>query len=144
MGNPFGLSSTVTHGIVSAVSRNIGEGPYDQFIQVDAPINRGNSGGPLFTQHGKVIGMNTAILSPSGGSIGIGFAIPSNLIRNIVDQLEAHGHVVRGFIGVEAQSLTGATARALGLQAQFRCAAGGDAAEYARRAGRPAAGRRDP
>lgn len=116
MGNPFGLSSTVTHGIVSAVSRNIGEGPYDQFIQTDAPINRGNSGGPLFTQRGKVIGMNTAILSPSGGSIGIGFAIPSDLIRHIVDQIEQHGHVIRGFLGVEAQSLTGATAKALGLQ----------------------------
>ncbi|HET8996180.1 MAG TPA: DegQ family serine endoprotease [Acetobacteraceae bacterium] len=115
MGNPFGLGGTVTHGIVSAVSRNIGEGPYDEFIQTDAPINRGNSGGPLFTQQGKVIGMNTAILSPSGGSIGIGFAIPSNMIRQIVSQLEQHGHVIRGFLGVEAQSLTGATAKGLGL-----------------------------
>ena len=115
MGNPFGLSSTVTHGIVSAISRNIGEGPYDQFIQVDAPINKGNSGGPLFTQQGKVIGMNTAILSPSGGSIGIGFAIPSNLIRTVVAQLEQNGKVVRGFIGVEAQALNGTTAKALGL-----------------------------
>ena len=115
MGNPFGLSSTVTHGIVSAISRNIGEGPYDQFIQVDAPINKGNSGGPLFTQQGKVIGMNTAILSPSGGSIGIGFAIPSDLIRTVVSQLEQNGKVVRGFIGVEAQALKGTTAKALGL-----------------------------
>lgn len=115
MGNPYGLGGTVTHGIVSAVSRNIGDGPYDQFIQTDAPINRGNSGGPLFTPEGKVIGMNTAILSPSGGSIGIGFAIPSDLIRNIVDQIEEHGHVIRGFLGVEAQSLTGATAKGLGL-----------------------------
>ncbi|HVC18147.1 MAG TPA: PDZ domain-containing protein, partial [Rhodanobacter sp.] len=114
-GNPFGLSSTVTHGIVSAISRNIGEGPYDQFIQVDAPINKGNSGGPLFTQQGKVIGMNTAILSPSGGSIGIGFAIPSDLIRTVVSQLEQNGKVVRGFIGVEAQALKGTTAKALGL-----------------------------
>ncbi|MFL5281883.1 MAG: trypsin-like peptidase domain-containing protein, partial [Rhodopila sp.] len=79
MGNPFGLGGTVTAGIVSAVSRDIGAGPYDQFIQIDAPINQGNSGGPLFTQDGKVIGMNTAILSPSGGSIGIGFAIPSDM-----------------------------------------------------------------
>ena len=115
MGNPFGLSSTVTHGIVSAVSRDIGEGPYDQFIQVDAPINRGNSGGPLFTQQGKVVGMNTAILSPSGGSIGIGFAIPSDVIRNVVAQLEQNGKVVRGFIGVEAQALKGSTAKALNL-----------------------------
>ena len=113
MGNPFGLGGTVTAGIVSAVSRDIGDGPYDQFIQTDAPINEGNSGGPLFTQEGKVIGMNTAILSPSGGSVGIGFAIPSDMIRNIVDQLEASGHVTRGYIGVEAQELTGATAKAL-------------------------------
>ncbi len=81
IGNPFGLSETVTAGIVSAMGRNIGAGPYDQFIQVDAPINEGNSGGPLMTQDGKVVGMNTAILSPSGGSIGIGFAIPSDLIK---------------------------------------------------------------
>jgi len=113
MGNPFGLGGTVTAGIVSAVSRDIGDGPYDQFIQTDAPINEGNSGGPLFTQEGKVIGMNTAILSPSGGSVGIGFAIPSDMIHSIVDQLEASGHVTRGYIGVEAQELTGATASAL-------------------------------
>ena len=84
MGNPFGLGGTVTAGIVSAVSRDIGAGPYDQFIQIDAPINQGNSGGPLFTQDGKVIGMNTAILSPTGGSVGIGFAIPSDMIRTVV------------------------------------------------------------
>ena len=113
MGNPFGLGGTVTAGIVSAVSRDIGDGPYDQFIQTDAPINEGNSGGPLFTQEGKVIGMNTAILSPSGGSVGIGFAIPSDMIHDIVDQLEAHGHVTRGYIGVEAQELIGPTAKAL-------------------------------
>ena len=115
MGNPFGLGGTVTAGIVSAVSRDIGDGPYDQFIQIDAPINPGNSGGPLFTQDGKVIGMNTAILSPSGGSIGIGFAIPSDMIRQVTAQLEASGHVTRGYIGVEAQELTGATAKALNL-----------------------------
>lgn len=113
MGNPFGLGGTVTAGIVSAVSRDIGSGPYDQFIQVDAPINKGNSGGPLFTQDGKVIGMNTAIYSPSGGSVGIGFAIPSDLIRTVSAQLEKSGQVVRGYIGVEAQTLTGATAKAL-------------------------------
>ena len=105
MGNPFGLGGTVTAGIVSAISRDIGDGPYDQFIQIDAPINQGNSGGPLFTQDGKVIGMNTAILSPSGGSIGIGFAIPSDMIHTVVAQLEQSGHVTRGYIGVEAQEL---------------------------------------
>ena len=113
LGNPFGLGGTVTAGIVSAVSRDIGDGPYDQFIQTDAPINPGNSGGPLLTQNGKVIGMNTAILSPSGGSVGIGFAIPSNVIRSITDQVIASGHVTRGYIGVEAQELTNTTARAL-------------------------------
>jgi serine protease Do len=116
MGNPFGLSSTVTAGIVSAVSRDIGAGPYDQFIQVDAPINQGNSGGPLFTQDGKVIGMNTAILSPSGGSVGIGFAIPSDMIRGVTQQLKADGHVTRGYVGVEAQLITPATAEAMHLK----------------------------
>jgi serine protease Do len=116
MGNPFGLGGSVTAGIVSAVSRDIGAGPYDQFIQVDAPINQGNSGGPLFTQDGKVIGMNTAILSPTGGSVGIGFAIPSDMIRTVAAELEATGHVTRGYIGVEAQTITGATAKALRVQ----------------------------
>lgn len=115
MGNPFGLGGSVTAGIVSAVSRDIGAGPYDQFIQVDAPINQGNSGGPLFTQDGKVIGMNTAILSPSGGSIGIGFAIPSDMIRTVTAQLQESGHVTRGYVGVEAQTLNGVTAKALHL-----------------------------
>jgi serine protease Do len=116
MGNPFGLGGTVTAGIVSAVSRDIGDGPYDQFIQVDAPINQGNSGGPLFTQDGKVIGMNTAILSPSGGSVGIGFAIPSDMIRTVVAQLEHGGKVTRGYIGVEAQEITPTTAEAMHLK----------------------------
>jgi serine protease Do len=116
MGNPFGLSSTVTAGIVSAVSRDIGAGPYDQFIQVDAPINQGNSGGPLFTQDGKVIGMNTAILSPTGGSVGIGFAIPSDMIRTVTAQLEKDGRVVRGYVGVEAQQITPSTAQAMHLK----------------------------
>lgn len=116
MGNPFGLGGTVTAGIVSAVSRDIGDGPYDQFIQVDAPINQGNSGGPLFTQDGKVIGMNTAILSPTGGSVGIGFAIPSDMIRTVAQQLEKTGHVVRGYVGVEAQEITPTTAQAMHLQ----------------------------
>jgi len=113
MGNPFGLGGSVTAGIVSASGRDIGAGPYDQFIQIDAPINQGNSGGPLFTQDGKVIGMNTAILSPSGGSIGIGFAIPSDMIRTVVAQLETSGHVTRGYIGVEAQQVSVTMARAL-------------------------------
>lgn len=115
IGNPFGLGGTVTAGIVSARGRDIGAGPYDNFIQIDAPINEGNSGGPLLTQDGEVIGMNTAILSPSGGSVGIGFAIPSNLIKRVVAQLEEHGHVTRGFLGVEAQSLSHGMAAALNL-----------------------------
>ncbi|MBS0642750.1 MAG: DegQ family serine endoprotease [Acetobacteraceae bacterium] len=115
MGNPFGLGGTVTAGIVSAVSRDIGSGPYDQFIQIDAPINQGNSGGPLFTQDGKVIGMNTAILSPTGGSVGIGFAVPSDMIRTVTAQLEKSGHVTRGYMGVETQPVTAATAKALKL-----------------------------
>jgi len=105
----------VTAGIVSAVSRDIGSGPYDQFIQVDAPINQGNSGGPLFTQDGKVIGMNTAIFSPSGGSVGIGFAIPSDMIRTVSNQLAENGHVTRGYVGVGTQPVTGAMAKALHL-----------------------------
>jgi len=117
MGNPFGLGGTVTAGIVSAVSRDIGAGPYDQFIQIDAPINQGNSGGPLFTQDGKVIGMNTAILSPTGGSVGIGFAIPSDMIRTVTAQLEKGGKVVRGYVGVEAQQITPTTALAMHLKA---------------------------
>jgi serine protease Do len=115
MGNPFGLGGSVTAGIVSAQGRDIGDGPYDHFIQVDAPINQGNSGGPLFTQDGKVIGMNTAILSPSGGSVGIGFAIPSDLIKTVVTQLEKTGHVTRGYIGVEAQQVSETVSRAMHL-----------------------------
>jgi len=115
MGNPFGLGGSVSAGIVSATGRDIGAGPYDQFIQIDAPINQGNSGGPLFTQDGKVIGMNTAILSPHGGSVGIGFAVPSDLIRSVAEQIETAGKVTRGFLGVESQPVTGATAKALGL-----------------------------
>jgi serine protease Do len=116
VGNPFGLGGTVTAGIVSARGRDIGEGPYDSFIQIDAPINPGNSGGPLFTQDGKVVGVNSAIISPSGGgSVGIGFAIPSNTVRNVVAQLEKSGHVTRGYIGVQAQAVTVAMASALHL-----------------------------
>jgi serine protease Do len=118
MGNPFGLGGSVTAGIVSASGRDIGAGPYDQFIQVDAPINQGNSGGPLFTQDGKVIGMNTAILSPSGGSVGIGFAIPSDMIHTVVSQLEKTGKVTLGYIGVEAQQVSDTMAKAMHLDAK--------------------------
>ena len=115
MGNPFGLENTVTAGIVSALGRDIGDGPYDRFIQIDAPINEGNYGGPLFNQSGQVIGVNTAILTPSGGSVGIGFAIPSDMIHRVVDQLIAHGKVVRGYLGVAAQVISPQMAKALGL-----------------------------
>jgi serine protease Do len=115
MGNPFGLENTVTAGIVSALGRDIGDGPYDRFIQIDAPINEGNSGGPLFNQQGQVIGINTAILSPTGGSVGIGFAIPSDMIKRVVTQLISHGKVVRGYLGVAAQEITPQMAAALGL-----------------------------
>jgi serine protease Do len=117
VGNPFGLGGTVTAGIVSALGRDIGAGPYDHFLQIDAAINQGNSGGPLFTQDGKVIGVNTAILSPSGGSIGIGFAIPSSLVKSVVNQLVADGHVTRGYLGVETQRLSANIASGLGLDA---------------------------
>ena len=115
MGNPFGLGGSVTAGIVSARGRDIGNGPYDSFIQVDAPINQGNSGGPLFTQDGKVVGVNTAILSPSGGSVGIGFAIPSDTVRTVVAQLEKSGHVTRGYLGVQTQGINSAMTAALHL-----------------------------
>jgi serine protease Do len=114
IGNPFGLGSTVTAGIVSARNRDINAGPYDEFIQTDAPINRGNSGGPLFDMNGDVIGVNSAIYSPSGGSVGIGFSIPSNLVRSVVAQLRAHGTLVRGWIGVRIQAVTEDIAQGLG------------------------------
>ncbi len=117
MGNPFGLGGTVTAGIVSASGRDIGSGPYDNFIQIDAPINQGNSGGPLFTQDGHVVGVNSAIISPSGGSVGIGFAIPSDMVRTVVAELQAHGHVTRGYLGVETQPVSAAMATALHLPA---------------------------
>ena len=115
MGNPFGLGGSVTAGIVSARGRDIGAGPYDDFLQVDAPINRGNSGGPLFGTDGTVLGVNTAIFSPSGGSVGIGFAIPSNVVKTVMAELEAHGRVERGFLGVSTQKLDPAMAAALKL-----------------------------
>jgi serine protease Do len=126
MGNPFGLSGTVTAGIVSASGRDIGSGPYDNFIQIDAPINQGNSGGPLFTQDGRVIGVNSEIYSPSGGSVGIGFAIPSNMVKTVVADIQKYGHVTRGFLGVEAQPVSGAMAQALHLPTAPMPAASGD------------------
>ena len=115
IGNPFGLGSTVTAGIVSARNRDIEAGPYDDFIQTDAPINRGNSGGPLFDMDGNVVGVNSAIYSPSGGSVGIAFSIPSNLVRDVVSQLRQFGQARRGWIGVRIQQVTDDLAEGLGL-----------------------------
>ncbi len=115
IGNPFGLGGTVTAGIVSARARNINSGPYDDFIQTDASINRGNSGGPMFNLDGEVIGINTAIFSPSGGSVGIGFAIPSNLAKPVIDQLQKFGRARRGWLGVRIQTVTDELAQGLGL-----------------------------
>ena len=115
IGNPFGLEQTVTTGIVSATGRVIGEGPYDDYIQTDASINPGNSGGPLINTRGQAIGINAAIYSESGGSIGIGFAIPANLAKGVVTQLATSGHVVRGWLGVSIQRVTPELARSFGL-----------------------------
>jgi serine protease Do len=114
VGNPFGLGGTVTAGIVSSIGRDIGNGPYTDFIQIDAPINQGNSGGPTFDLSGRVIGVNSAIFSPSGGSVGIGFAIPASTVKAIVDQLRQHGNVERGWLGVQIQNLTPDLAASLG------------------------------
>jgi serine protease Do len=115
IGNPFGLGGTVTAGIVSARSRDIRSGPYDDFIQTDASINRGNSGGPMFDMDGKVVGVNTAIYSPSGGSVGIGFAVPSNQVLPVVTQLKDFGRTRRGWLGVHIQAVTSEIAEGLGL-----------------------------
>ena len=114
VGNPFGLGGTVTSGIVSAISRDIHSGPYDDFIQTDAAINRGNSGGPLFNNAGDVIGMNTAIFSPDGGSVGIGFAVPSDLVQRIVADLGDDGEITRGWLGVQIKPMAEDIARVLG------------------------------
>jgi serine protease Do len=116
VGNPFGLGGTVTAGIVSARGRDIGSGPYDDFLQIDAPVNHGNSGGPTFNTDGEVVGVNTAIFSPSGGSVGIGFAIASDVVEKVVDQLKANGVVARGWLGVEIQPVTQDIADSLGLK----------------------------
>ena len=115
IGNPFGLGGTLTLGIVSARNRNIQAGPYDDFIQTDASINRGNSGGPLFNMEGEVVGVNTAIISPSGGSIGIGFAVPAEIAINVIGQLREFGETRRGWLGVRIQDVTDDIARGLGL-----------------------------
>ena len=115
VGNPFGLGGTVTAGIVSARGRDIQSGPYDDYLQVDAPINRGNSGGPLFDTTGRVVGINTAIFSPSGGNVGIGFAIPASIAASVVDQLRSDGRIERGWLGVLLQPVSAEVAESLGL-----------------------------
>ena len=115
VGNPFGLGGTVTSGIISARGRNIHSGPYDDYLQLDAAINRGNSGGPTFTMDGRVVGINTAIYSPNGGSVGIGFAIPSSIAKQVVAQLKEKGHVERGWLGVKIQEITPEIAESVGL-----------------------------
>jgi serine protease Do len=116
VGNPFGLSGTATAGIISARGRDIGAGPYDDFLQIDAPINKGNSGGPAFNADGKVIAVNTAIYSPSGGSVGIGFGIPADTVKTVVAKLKDKGFVDRGWIGVQVQPVTAAIADSLGMR----------------------------
>lgn len=117
IGNPFGLGGSVTQGIISARQRSINAGPFDDFLQTDAPINRGNSGGPLFNLKGEVIGINTAIFSPSGGSVGIGFAIPTSLAKPVIEQLKEFGRTHRGWLGVKIQEVTEEAAESLGLPA---------------------------
>jgi serine protease Do len=116
VGNPFGLGGTVTAGIVSASGRDIGNGPYDDFIQIDAPVNKGNSGGPAFDVQGEVMGVNTAIYSPSGGSVGIAFSIPASTVKNVIAQLKDKGSVSRGWIGVQIQPVTADIADSLGMK----------------------------
>ena len=116
VGNPFGLGGTVTSGIISARGRDIGSGPYDDFLQIDASINKGNSGGPTFNLEGDVIGINTAIYSPSGGSVGIGFAIPASTATNVIDSLKANHKVTRGWLGVQIQPVTADLAESMGLE----------------------------
>jgi serine protease Do len=116
IGNPFGLGGTVTAGIVSARGRDIGAGPYDDFLQIDAPINRGNSGGPTFNFQGEVVGVNTAIFSPSGGNVGLAFAVPASTVETVIDQLKTDGKVTRGYLGVQIQPLNKDLVESLGLK----------------------------
>jgi len=116
VGNPFGLGGTVTAGIVSARGRDIGAGPYDDFLQIDAPVNRGNSGGPTFNTEGQVVGVNTAIFSPSGGSVGIGFAIPAEVAKDVIASLKVNGAVARGWLGIQIQPVNADIADSLGLK----------------------------
>lgn len=115
IGNPFGLGGTVTAGIISARQRDINQGPYDSFLQTDASINRGNSGGPMFNMDGEVIGVNTAIFSPTGGSVGVGFAVPSSIVSRVIAQLEEYGQTRRGWLGVRIQTVTDEIAESIGL-----------------------------
>ena len=124
IGNPFGLGGSVTVGIISAKQRDINSGPYDDFLQTDAAINKGNSGGPLFNMDGEVIGVNTAIISPTGGSIGIGFAVPSDTAIVVVDQLRQFGETRRGWLGVKIQSHHRGHRRGLRRQGEHRRAGG--------------------
>ena len=135
VGNPFGLGGTVTAGIVSARGRDIGAGPYDDFIQIDAPVNKGNSGGPTFDVDGNVIGVNTAIFSPSGGSVGIAFAIPAETVKSVVAQLKDKGQVTRGWIGVQIQPGDRRDRREPRPQERDRRPGGGTAAGRASRQG---------
>src|SRR5262252_4530267 len=140
MSNPFGLGGTVTAGIVSAQGRDIGSGAYDDYIQIDAPVNRGNSGGPTFNLKGEVIGVNTAIYSPSGGSVGIAFAVPASTVASVIPQLQKDGHVVRGWLGVQIQPVTQDIADSLGLKSAAGALVaepqpGGPAAEAGLKAG---------
>ena len=115
IGNPFGLGGSVTLGIISAKARNINSGPYDDYLQTDAAINKGNSGGPLFNMDGEVIGVNTAIISPTGGSIGIGFAVPADVVGPVVQQLRQFREVRRGWLGVKIQTVSDEIAASLGI-----------------------------
>jgi serine protease Do len=135
VGNPFGLGGTVTAGIVSARGRDIGAGPYDDYVQIDAPINKGNSGGPAFDVEGNVIGVNTAIYSPSGGSVGIGFDIPADTVKTVVAELKSSGHVTRGWLGVQIQPVTASIADSLDVITAVNGTPVKDARELARTIG---------
>ena len=137
IGNPFGLGGTATAGIISARGRDIRSGPYDDYLQLDAPINFGNSGGPVFNAAGQVVGVNTAIFSPNGGNVGIGFAIPANQAKDIVAELRENGSVERGWLGVQIQDLDEELARSLRLERHRRRARGRGRRRRSRRA-RPA------